>query len=63
MKRRDFIAALGSAASAWPVVARAQKQTIPTIAILGSGAEDAPSSVAQMQRGNRIERQIAAVHK
>jgi putative ABC transport system substrate-binding protein len=44
MKRRDFIAGLGSAA-AWPVVARAQQPSrMRRIGVLRTGDEDDPGS-------------------
>ncbi len=51
MKRRDFIALVGSAA-AWPMVARAQQSAIPIIGCLGAGLA-APSAgfVAAFRQG------------
>ena len=48
MRRRAFIAGLGSAA-AWPVVARAQQRTIPVVGVLGSATADAFFMPAFMQ--------------
>jgi putative tryptophan/tyrosine transport system substrate-binding protein len=51
VRRREFIAGLGSAA-AWPVVARAQQPSLPVIAFLNGGSADAFARyVAAFRRG------------
>ena len=51
MRRREFIAGLGSAA-AWPVVARAQHRTIAVIGVLGDGTPDTQGErYAEIKRG------------
>jgi putative ABC transport system substrate-binding protein len=51
MKRRTFIAGLGSAA-AWPLAARAQQRTIPVVGVLGSTtAESLARNMAAFMQG------------
>ena len=51
IKRREFIAGLGSAA-AWPVVARAQQPALPVVGFIHIGAADAsPRDVAAFRKG------------
>jgi putative ABC transport system substrate-binding protein len=51
MRRREFIAGLGSAA-AWPLVAQAQQRAIPVIGYLNAGTDEAIRSLtAAFRRG------------
>ena len=52
MRRREFIAGLGSTA-AWPVVARAQQPVVPVVGYLSNGSpeRDTPSVAAAFRKG------------
>src|SRR5215472_2139059 len=52
MKRREFIAGLGSAAAAWPITARAQQAVMPIVGFLnGASMPGYSKMVAAFRRG------------
>jgi hypothetical protein len=52
MRRREFIALIGGAATAWPVIARAQLAATPLIGFLSSRSpEDSKPHLAGFLRG------------
>jgi len=52
MQRREFIAGLGGAVAAWPVVARAQRAAMPVVGLVNGGSADGSSrSAAAFRKG------------
>src|SRR5262245_66035823 len=59
MRRRNFIALLGSAVAVWPLAVHAQKAAIPVIGFLGGGTQDTYASyVDGFRRGLVAEGQV-----
>src|SRR5258707_2612415 len=53
LKRRDFIALLGSVAAAWPLAVRAQQAKVARIGALYIGLADSESFKKELQEGLR----------
>jgi putative ABC transport system substrate-binding protein len=52
MRRRDFIVALSSAATSWPLIARAQQPAIPIVGYLNAGSPQGyPRTLAAFLKG------------
>jgi len=51
LRRREFVAALGGAAAAWPLAARAQRAGLPVIGYIGSSAENSTRSLTAFRKG------------
>jgi len=59
MRRREFITLLGGAAAAWPIAARAQQRSMPTVGVLWPGAE--PPAYPRMESFRLALRQLGFV--
>lgn len=51
MKRREFITLVGGAAATWPVVARAQQQTMPVVGLLSGSFMEYGGRLAAFRQG------------
>ena len=55
MKRREFIAGLGGAATAWPLMVRAQQKPLPIIGLIFTGSPPAAEPLLVEFRGGLAE--------
>jgi putative tryptophan/tyrosine transport system substrate-binding protein len=49
--RRELLAALGGAAAAWPLAARAQQPAMPVIGLVGGGGDISTRYLTAFRRG------------